>query len=148
MSNFRTHVCMLTARSHTWSHLQTHLLRGHAEVHITGRFCSQTIWAVIACMVGACMYRSGNGIWTVFKVFYCLVLNFRFCACLARFPEEYCHPNSTHFCLHQNQGNRQHLLHAVNYMYRENCRLCRLMACTWISVVKTKEIKETKANPS
>jgi len=87
--------------------------------------------------------RAGLGLFSRF--FYSSVLNFRFYACLARFAQEYCHPNSTRFCLNQNQGSWQHLFRAVNYTYRENCRLCCPMACTWISVVET---KERKANPS
>ena len=68
---------MLTARFHTRSHLETHLLKGPSELHITGRFYSQTTRAVIARMVGAYIYRCESRAWTVFKVFLQLSPNFQ-----------------------------------------------------------------------
>lgn len=143
--NFRMRVCALIAPSRARGHSETRLWRGHAGLHVTGWFCSQTTWAVVARMAGASTSRFENRVWTAFKVFCRLVLNFRFCARLARFAQVYCHPNSSHFCLHQDGGNWQHLLRAVNYMYRENHRLC----CLWHEPeYRWWQQKETKANPS
>lgn len=65
---------------------------------------------------------TGFGLFSGF--FYSLGLNFRFYACFAWLGWEHRHPSSACFCLHQSQGNWQRLLDAMNYMYRENCRLC------------------------
>lgn len=66
-------------------------------------------------MAGACSCRAGNGVWTVFKFFHYLILNFKFSACLARFAEEYC-PD---FCLHRARAKQQHLSPAGNHLYDE-----------------------------